>query len=94
MKKVLDLMAARWVAKRRRPFGIKEMDNIERREWIFHDNIKIHDDIGIAMFLDPRFKLLDFSFPDHDLFSVTKFRHEIRSTFRLALIRDWKRIDD
>ena len=25
------------------------------------------EDIGIATFLDPRFKLLDFTFPDHHL---------------------------
>jgi hypothetical protein len=32
-KKVVDLMAAKWVAKRCRPFGITETD-AEHREWI------------------------------------------------------------
>jgi hypothetical protein len=32
-EKVLDRMATKWVAKRRRPIGIIEMD-IEHHEWI------------------------------------------------------------
>ena len=52
------------------------------------------EDIGIATFLDPRFKLLDFNFPDHDLFNVTKFRQEILSAVRLVWNRDWKMIDN
>jgi hypothetical protein len=52
------------------------------------------EDIGIANFLDPRFKLLDFNFPDHDLFNATKFNQEVMSAIRLVWKRDWKVIDN
>ena len=52
------------------------------------------EDIGIATFLDPRFKLLDFTFPDHHLVNATGFRQKTMSAVRHVWSRDWKQADD
>jgi hypothetical protein len=52
------------------------------------------EDTGIAVFLDPRFKLLDLIFPDHELFNVKMFRLEIMSAIRLVWKMDWKQMDN
>jgi hypothetical protein len=44
--------------------------------------------------LDPRFKLLDFIFPDHHLVNATGFRQKIMSVVRHVWSRDLKQADD
>jgi hypothetical protein len=52
------------------------------------------EDIGIATFLDSRFKLLDFIFVYHHLVNATNFRQKTMSVVRHVWSRDWKQADD